>query len=42
MALEDYRVDMEGCCKCSLCRFVPMEKIRRQSAFLCLPERVQV
>jgi Fe-S oxidoreductase len=28
MSLENYRVDMESCCKCSICRFVPMEQIK--------------
>jgi len=27
MALEDYRDDMEMCCRCSDCKFVPLEKI---------------
>jgi Fe-S oxidoreductase len=27
MALEDYRSDMETCCRCSACKFIPMEKI---------------
>jgi Fe-S oxidoreductase len=27
VALNDYRIDMESCCKCSLCRFIPMERI---------------
>ena len=36
MALEDYRVDMEGCCKCSICRFVPMEKINGKAhSYVC-------
>ena len=36
MALEDYRVDMEGCCKCSICRFVPMEKIGgKEHSYVC-------
>jgi Fe-S oxidoreductase len=36
MALEDYRVDMEGCCKCSICRFVPMEKINgSKHSYVC-------
>jgi Fe-S oxidoreductase len=36
MALEDYRVDMEGCAKCSLCRFVPMEKLSGKAhSYVC-------
>jgi len=27
MGLEDYRADMEMCCRCSICKFVPMERI---------------
>jgi Fe-S oxidoreductase len=27
MALEDYRSDMEMCCRCSICKFVPLEKL---------------
>ena len=28
MALEDYRGDMEMCCRCSLCKFMPVERIK--------------
>jgi len=28
MALEDYRSDMETCCRCSACKFIPMEKVK--------------
>jgi Fe-S oxidoreductase len=28
MALEDYRADMEMCCRCSICKFVPLEKLK--------------
>jgi Fe-S oxidoreductase len=27
MALADYREDMEMCCRCSYCKFIPLEKI---------------
>ncbi len=27
MALEDYRGDMEMCCRCSTCKFIPMQQI---------------
>ena len=27
MSLEDYRSDMEMCCRCSICKFIPMEKV---------------
>ena len=36
MALEEYRYDVEGCCKCSICRFVPMEKIGgKEHSYVC-------
>jgi Fe-S oxidoreductase len=36
MALEDYRNDMEMCCRCSICKFVPMEKIKgTQHSYVC-------
>ncbi len=28
MALEDYRDDMEMCCRCSICKFIPMERVK--------------
>jgi len=28
MALEDYRSDMESCCRCSACKFIPLEKVK--------------
>ncbi|MCX7911349.1 MAG: (Fe-S)-binding protein [Dehalococcoidales bacterium] len=28
MALEDYRTDMEACCRCSVCKFIPMEQVK--------------
>jgi Fe-S oxidoreductase len=28
MALEDYRGDVEMCCRCSACKHIPMQKIR--------------
>jgi Fe-S oxidoreductase len=27
MPLEDYRADMESCCRCSACKFIPLERI---------------
>jgi Fe-S oxidoreductase len=30
MALEDHRADMESCCRCSACKFIPLEKITGQ------------
>jgi Fe-S oxidoreductase len=27
MPLEDYRSDMETCCRCSACKFIPLEKV---------------
>jgi Fe-S oxidoreductase len=28
MALEDYQSDMEMCCRCSYCKFIPLEKVK--------------
>lgn len=28
MGLEEYKGDMEMCCRCSACKFVPMQKVR--------------
>ncbi len=28
MALADYRADMETCCRCSACKFIPFEKVK--------------
>jgi Fe-S oxidoreductase len=28
MALEDYRQDMETCCRCSACKFIPLENVK--------------
>ena len=36
MALEDYREDMEFCNKCSICKFIPLEKVKgNQLANIC-------
>ena len=36
MALEDYRSDMEMCCRCSICKFVPLEKLKEiQHSWVC-------
>ena len=36
MALEDYRSDMEMCCRCSLCKFVPLEKLTEaRHSYVC-------
>jgi Fe-S oxidoreductase len=36
MALEDYRSDMETCCRCSICKFIPMERIKgAQHSYVC-------
>jgi Fe-S oxidoreductase len=36
MALEDFREDMEMCGKCSICKFIPLEKVRGdQPAYVC-------
>ena len=36
MALEDYRSDMEMCCRCSICKFVPLEKlVEMRHSYVC-------
>ena len=36
MALEDYRSDMEMCCRCSICKFIPLEKVKEyQHSYVC-------
>jgi Fe-S oxidoreductase len=36
MALEDYRSDMEMCCRCSICKFVPLEKLKEmEHSYVC-------
>ncbi len=36
MPLEDYRADMESCCRCSACKFIPLEMITGQEhSFAC-------
>jgi Fe-S oxidoreductase len=36
MGLEQYRSDMEMCCRCSICKFVPMERIsQNQHSYVC-------
>ncbi len=36
MPLEDYRSDMEMCCRCSICKFVPLEKLtENRYSYVC-------
>jgi Fe-S oxidoreductase len=36
MTLEDYRSDMEMCCRCSICKFVPLEKLtEKRHSYVC-------
>jgi Fe-S oxidoreductase len=36
MGLDDHRADMEMCCRCSICKFVPMEKIiEKRHSYVC-------
>jgi Fe-S oxidoreductase len=36
MPLEDYRADMEMCCRCSICKFVPLEKLtENRHSYVC-------
>ena len=35
MALEDYQGDMEMCCRCSTCKFVPLQRVQgRQHSYV--------
>jgi Fe-S oxidoreductase len=36
LSLEDYRSDMEICCRCSICKFVPLEKLtENRYSYVC-------
>ena len=36
MALEDYRSDMEMCSRCSICKFIPLEKVKGiEHSYVC-------
>jgi Fe-S oxidoreductase len=36
MALADYETDMVMCCRCSICKFVPLEKLReKRHSYVC-------
>ena len=36
MTLQDYRTDMEMCCRCSICKFVPLEKLTEmRHSYVC-------
>jgi Fe-S oxidoreductase len=36
VVLEDYRADMEMCCRCSICKFVPLEKLtENRYSYVC-------
>ncbi len=36
MVLEDYRSDMEMCCRCSICKFIPLEKLtENRFSYVC-------
>jgi Fe-S oxidoreductase len=36
MALEDYRGDMAMCCRCSACKFVPLQKVKESEySYVC-------
>ncbi len=36
MALEDYRGDMAMCCRCSACKFIPMQKVKgSEFSYVC-------
>ncbi|MBN1189624.1 MAG: (Fe-S)-binding protein [Dehalococcoidales bacterium] len=36
MVLEDYRSDMEMCCRCSICKFIPLERLtENRYSYVC-------
>lgn len=35
MALEQYQGDMEMCCRCSACKFIPMQKVKGPYSYAC-------
>jgi Fe-S oxidoreductase len=36
VTLEDYRGDMENCCRCSICKFVPLERLtEKRYSYVC-------
>ncbi len=36
MALADYQQDMETCCRCSACKFVPLENVKGvENSYIC-------
>jgi Fe-S oxidoreductase len=36
VVLEDYRSDMETCCRCSICKFIPLEKLEdNRYSYVC-------
>lgn len=37
MALKDYQAEMESCCRCSACKFIPLEKMTGQEYSNCCP-----
>lgn len=37
MTIEDYRDNMEMCCRCSLCKFIPLEMIKGYGHATCCP-----
>lgn len=37
MALEEYRTEMESCCRCSACKFIPLEKVTGYEHSNCCP-----
>ncbi len=35
MSLADFRVDLEMCCRCSACKFIPLEKVKGKNSYVC-------
>ena len=42
MGLEQYKGDMEMCCRCSACKFIPMQRVKRTSVFERVPQHLEI
>ena len=42
MGLEQYQGDMEMCCRCSACKFIPMQKVKGSRVFLRLSQHSEI
>ena len=42
MAIEDYRGDVEMCCRCSACKYIPLQKVKGIRAFVRVSQHREV